>query len=310
MTVSSAPAPSLSVPYPASESRFRVMGSDAHVLVTGVGSADRGVLLAQAEQRLRELEGLWSRFIDDSEISNLNRTDGPLAVSPETFQLIELAIIGWERTAGRFDPTVHDAVLGSGYGGQPAAISSNASPGCAFICLDRANNTVELPPNVRIDPGGIGKGLAADLVSQELLDDGADGALVSLGGDLRVRGVSPDPAGWLIEIGEPSIAPGSITRLVLVDGAVATSTTEKRRWVTDGEVRHHLIDPSTGHSHDRTTRLATVVSRDAWWAEVCTKQLFGVEPVEMSNVIVDAEAMILTDSGELHRSSNFERYES
>lgn len=292
------------------------MGSDAHLVVTGLSPVERSLLLRRAEQRLGNLENLWSRFKETSEISRLNQTKGPMDVSPETFRLVELAIVGWERSAGRFDPTVYDAIVGSGYGGATPASTTGAAPGCAFVRLDRTNNTIELPPNVRIDPGGIGKGLAADLVSQELLDDGADGALVSIGGDLRVRGVSPDPAGWLIEIGEPSIAPGSLTRVVLVDGAVATSTTEKRRWVTDGEVRHHLIDPSTGRSHERSTRLASVVTRDAWWAEVCTKQLFGLDPVdgltsrEIANVLVDAEAIVLTDCGELHRSLNFERFES
>ena len=47
---------------------------------------------------------------------------------------------------------------------------------------------VRLLDGVGFDPGGIGKGLAADLVATAAVDLGADGAMVSLGGDLRVAG--------------------------------------------------------------------------------------------------------------------------
>ena len=73
------------------------------------------------------------------------------------------------------------------------------APGCDGIIVDRTASSVTLPRDVEIDPGGLGKGLAADLVTAELLAAGARGVLVNLGGDLRVaathraerRGPSP-----------------------------------------------------------------------------------------------------------------------
>ena len=53
------------------ERRFRVMGSDAHVIVVGGADDDAGdaverradeSLLDHAQQRLDHLESLWSRF--------------------------------------------------------------------------------------------------------------------------------------------------------------------------------------------------------------------------------------------------------
>ena len=49
-------------------------------------------------------------------------------------------------------------------------------------------------PGSRLDLGGIGKGRAADLLALELLDRGATGVLVDLGGDLRVAGEAPEVA--------------------------------------------------------------------------------------------------------------------
>ena len=42
---------------------------------------------------------------------------------------------------------------------------------------------------VTLDSGGIGKGLAADLVAESIVAAGAKGALVDLGGDIRAIGV-------------------------------------------------------------------------------------------------------------------------
>src|SRR5207244_4008326 len=57
----------------------------------------------------------------------------------------------------------------------------------------------------------------------------------------------------------------------LAEGAVATSTTLRRRWETDGEPRHHLIDPGTGLPSETDVNLATVVAARAWAAEVLAK---------------------------------------
>src|SRR4029078_51858 len=50
---------------------------------------------------------------------------------------------------------------------------------------------VRLPAGTGFDPGGIGKGLAADIVVDEIRADGADGVCVNPGGDVRVDGPSP-----------------------------------------------------------------------------------------------------------------------
>jgi len=88
------------------------MGSDAHVIV--VGGADR--LIDDAVTRVAELEQRWSRFLPDSEISQLNRWAGlPVAVSPDTVTLVEHAIVAWRLSGGAFDPTLLGAVMQAGY---------------------------------------------------------------------------------------------------------------------------------------------------------------------------------------------------
>lgn len=79
----------------------------------------------------------------------------------------------------------------TGIGAAVAPIGAHPAPGCAGVVVAADVGVVHLPVGVTVDPGGIGKGLAADLVAGELLESGATGVLVSLGGDLRAAGVAP-----------------------------------------------------------------------------------------------------------------------
>ena len=191
------------------ELEFRVMGTTAHVLVVA-GSADAAHAgTERARERLHELEARWSRFVPTSEVSVLNGAGGsPVMVSADTRLLVERAVEGWQRTGGRFDPTVLDAMVALGYDrdfdeidrATPTPVTTIPAPGCAGIVVDQIVGAVRLPRGVHFDPGGIGKGLAADLVAEELMRAGAHGVCVNVGGDLRVEGESPDGGDWVVDL--------------------------------------------------------------------------------------------------------------
>ena len=230
------------------ELRFRAMGSDAHVLVNGPPA-----LLQVARDRVEELERRWSRFRPDSEISRLNALAGPpMVVSPETLGLVGRAMEGARVTGGRYDPTVLGDVLRAGYdrtfeelGDGAAGGGSPLDRGWARVVVDAARPSVTLPAGVGLDPGGIGKGYAADLVAEELRAAGAAGVCVNLGGDLRAEGRAPGGGSWVVEIGHP-LRPDPAATVALGHGAVATSSRVRRAWGPAADRRHHLIDPATG----------------------------------------------------------------
>ena len=258
------------------------MGTRARLLI--VDEPDG--LSARLRDRIFELEALWSRFLPDSEISRLNRAGGaPQRVSPDTCALIAHAVEGWEATCGLFDPTVLGDLERAGYDrtfdalGDPRDDStiprSWLRRGCEDIEIDDRASTVRLPAGVGFDPGGIGKGYAADLVVAEAMEAGAAGILVDLGGDLRVRGLPPERAGcWRIGVDDPR-SDCTIASVLLADGAVATSTRTRRRWTTvDGQRHHHLIDPLMGRPTDSDVLSATAVAAEGWQAEVLAKAAF------------------------------------
>jgi thiamine biosynthesis lipoprotein len=141
------------------------MGSDGHVIVVG----GRPGAARWARDRIRDLEARWSRFRPNSEISRLTAGAGtPQAVSPETALLVRRAVEAWHLSGGAFDPTVLGAVRRAGYvhsldlGPIATRGASLLLTGCRDIVVD--GDLVGLPRGTGFDPGGIGKGLAADLV--------------------------------------------------------------------------------------------------------------------------------------------------
>ena len=188
------------------EAHFPAMGSRVHLKAV---DAPPGAL-EQGRLRIEELEGRWSRFRPESELSRLNASWGRhIEVSGDTLELVDRSIEAWKLTRGLFDPTVHDAVIAAGYrkdfgatfGGaafKEARPALGGAPGLDRVVRSREKRTVCLPIGVRLDPGGIGKGLAADVVARELVASGAAGATVNVGGDIRMIGVPDSSRGWVV----------------------------------------------------------------------------------------------------------------
>jgi len=277
------------------------MGSAVHVIVVG-GPAG---LVARAVALIDGFEARWSRFLPDSDVSQLNDAAGrPCSVSDDTILLVERAIEGWRLTDGRFDPTVLGAVVRAGYdrsfdalGPFPTA-TSVLGLGCGRLVVDRDERTVTLPYGVGFDPGGIGKGLAADLVVEDLLAAGAAGACVSIGGDVRVAGAPPAGEAWQIGVVD-EVAGGRAATVAVVDGAVATSTTRRRRWTGATGDAHHVIDPFVDRPANTGAAAATVVAGSGWCAEVFATAALVARAGDGLRLVATAgaELLIVADDG-------------
>jgi thiamine biosynthesis lipoprotein len=248
------------------------MASDAHVIL--VDPADGAE--EYARRRLEKLERRWSRFLPESDVSRLNTApEALMLVSSDTVSLLATMKEGWRVTGGRYDPTVLAAVIAAGYStsidgsGRTSRMAGRPTGGLTVcdVSIDPATSAVMVPCGVGLDPGGIGKGLAADLVVTELLAAGTSGALVSVGGDLAAAGTPPTAAGWHVNVQHPLDATRDLVTLALSAGGVATSSTRTRTWVRGGRRHHHAIDPATQTCSRTDLAAATVVARAGWEAE-------------------------------------------
>jgi thiamine biosynthesis lipoprotein len=231
---------------------------------------------------LDHLEACWSRFIPESDVSRMNLAAGhPVHVDPATITLVATMIEAWRATEQRFDPTTLPALMAAGYRASiddPRRVTILPDGAFCFhdsevdrptlddIEIDLDADTIRLPVGLTIDAGGIGKGLAADLAVDLALRSGADGALVSIGGDIAASSLASD-SGWRVVIEHPNSGEDPVGTIAVTGGGVATSSTRSRRWRLDGVEHHHLIDPWTGVESNTDLASVTVIARSGWLAE-------------------------------------------
>jgi FAD:protein FMN transferase len=241
--------------------RFPCFGGRCEVLVTGSGPAG-----TPPEAAVRVKRGLlawhdqFSRFQPDSELSRINRDRREtVPASPAMTRFVEAALNAAAMTGGLVDPTLAGELDRAGYAKhldsvpvplrRALALAPRRAPGgpnptgaWRQIRVDRAAGTVTRPPGVRLDSGGIVKGMFGDILAALL--SGHESFAVDCAGDVRFGG-----AGSLLR---PIRVAGPFDDSVLhvfelVRGAVATSGIDKRSWLdTENRPAHHLLDPATG----------------------------------------------------------------
>jgi thiamine biosynthesis lipoprotein len=273
---------------------------------------------------LADLESKWSRFIGTSEISLINNADGKeMYVSVDTITLVRYLVDAQSRTHGLFDPSLLPALIGLGYGvsRSDSSMKSDIAPNAQWAIplgetrVDAASGAVRLPSGATLDPGGLGKGLAADMVATELISLGAIGVCVSVGGDMRIAGDSELNGGWSVAVESPFDGSTDLTTLVLNSGGIATSSTRGKRWVGPLGEMHHVLNPATStplaESAGQLVQ-STVLASEAVWAEVFATALL-VGGLEHGMPLIDQlgmAAMAVTVDGDIIESSTWKEFVS
>ena len=227
-------------------------------VVTDEGSRDSAeAAVKKAFDAIHEVDRLMSAYREDSEVSEINRDafDRPVKVSDLTFNAIKRSVEISRETDGAFDITVGPLMrlwrAAEEAGTLPAEETIKATlkkvGGADNILLNEEEKTVRfLVEGMRIDLGGIAKGIAVDRAVEVLRAEGIKGAVVDAGGDLAATGRDKDGVKWVVGVRNFFRRKGHIERLALEDKAVATSGDYERFYEIDGVRYSHIIDPRTG----------------------------------------------------------------
>lgn len=222
---------------------------------------------------LDDVNAKMSHYVDDSEVSRLNRWSDPtpIPVSAETFEVLQRAHDVSVATRGAFDVTVGPLVDAWGFGrsGRPLAPPARsqiqrllALTGWELLELDADSSSVrKLRPELHLDLSAIAKGYGVDRVAEALEAAGLDDYMVEVGGEIRTGGVNHEGQPWRIGIERP--VPGErAVELVLSlrDLAVATSGDYRNYWEIDGRRISHTIDPRSGQPIAHNVASVSVVS--------------------------------------------------
>jgi thiamine biosynthesis lipoprotein len=265
---------------------------------------DREVLAAAAGI-VREVHSCLTRFDPESELSRLNLNPEPTVAASETMRrFVHAAARAARDTEGLVDPTVLPELEAAGYvrslsdpggpqAGRPAAPpgGGRTKEGWKSLSVDDAAGTVTREPGVRLDAGGIGKGLAADLVAEYLSGFGPEAFTVNCLGDIRSGGIART-----VEITSPFDPARVIASIPLADAALATSGTTKRSWTRDdGTAAHHLIDPRSGLPASTGLVQATALAATGVEAEARAKAALLSGPDGWHEWLVDGGVIVHAD---------------
>jgi FAD:protein FMN transferase len=288
---------------------FACFGSQCTVIVADARASDAAAAVIVARRRLLEWHERFSRFLPGSELARLN--DDPLAtvaVSPLMRRVVEAAVRAAEATGGLVDPTLLEQIERAGYESHfdqpglpllealaqaPARRPGGPSPQASWrsVSTDRRTGTVTRPPGVRIDPGGIAKGVFADELGALL--SGHEAVVVDCGGDLRLGGrLAPAREVHVASPFEDAI----VHTFTLRTGGVATSGIGKRSWLgPDGSVAHHLLDPATGRPAFTGIVQVTALAPSAVEAEALSKAALLTGPERAEAVLVHGGVIVYDD---------------
>ena len=207
-----------------------------------------------------------SRFRPDSEVSRLaeRAAAGPAPVSPLLAELVATALDAAAATDGAVEPALGRELSALGYRTGPGGGAAPAAPRVAVTRRPRwrdlrlDGHLLTLPAGTLLDLGATAKAWTADRCAERIAAELGCGALVALGGDIRVAGPAPE-GGWQVLVSDGPGEPESRVRLVGAP-ALATSSTLHRRWRRGPEQLHHVLDPATGRPADPVWRTVSVAA--------------------------------------------------
>ena len=292
---------------------WKVWSCDASVVVTSSAVLEGATRIVH--DIVRQVDDACSRFRVDSELSELG---SGLAtgrnVSPMLASLVQGALAAASLTDGDVDPTMGNELASLGYDRDISALAADRKLTEATLDIrvtERhprwqdvrvSGRTLTVPADLSLDLGATAKAIAADLAAANIAEQFGVGALVSLGGDIATAGNEPVD-GWEVLVQDVPNDPSQ--QVSLASGAaMATSSTQKRRWMSGGYARHHILDPRFGLPAEVVWRTVTVASSSCLLANsLSTASVvrgFGavrwLEDLKVAARLVDAEGRVVTTS--------------
>ena len=286
------------------------MGVTCVATVVGIGSHD---LAVDCLDLVEELESLWSRFIPTSDISRLNSANGqPTVVDRRTLTLIHHMIAAHQATDGAYNPTRLPLQIAAGDASSLITDRRTELPVDATIFSQLSgihifhDGKVSLPRGMTLDAGGIGKGLAADLILRVALEQGAEGACINLGGDMAIN--TGDSVGWDVEILSPIDTGVILDTIRIAVGGVATSSLFARQRTSAG-ITSHLFSDSSAHDTQHTVG-ATVFANSAAWSEAWTKYAILSNPAQAIDTLTSTglAGMLVSADGHTTRTESWKTF--
>ena len=287
---------------------------DTYMTITVYGE-NAGTALNQAEERVTELEKLWSVTDENSEIYAVNHSGGAaVTISDETAELLGLSLDISKITDGALDCTMYPVLTEWGFTTSDYTIPTDEKisallKNTSYEKVKIDGNSVSIPENMQIDLGAVGKGYTGDLIVDILQKNDIESALLDLGGNIQTIGTKPDGTDWKLGLRSP-FDEGSLATLEVSDCTVITSGGYERYFVgEDGETYWHILDPETGRPAHSGLVSVTIVGKEGRLCDALSTSLFVMgldKATELWKQYDDFEMVLVTENGEIYVTEGVE----
>ncbi len=293
-----------------------VLGTVCSIRIFDGGSK---AALDAAFERLRHIEASMSANKDGTVVAAINAAAGkaPVPAPEDVRYVIGKALWYASLSTGAFDPTIGPIVKLWNIGMEGERIPSQAEidaalplVGFSALRLDDTAGTVSLArAGMLMDLGAIAKGYAADEVGRVLLEKRVKGAVIDLGGNVKVVGKKPDGSKWRVGVQNPFDARGTHFGIATLEGGstVVTSGVYERYFIgQDGVHYHHILDTKTGKPVRNALISVTIISSSSIDADGLSTTLFALglkKGMALAESLDHVQAIFVDEDKKVYMSS-------
>ena len=285
-----------------------------------VFSDDEGAALDaihQAAQAMQKVEDTFTTFGDvNNSVKAFNQAKVGQVVKLDSAveQLLLLSLDIHHESQGAFDPTLGALNELWAFSGEKLADTPPLSSSITVALQQTGVQNIEQSAagwvkkegGLKLDFGGIAKGLAIDEGAAVLKRLGFTQAIINAGGDMMVLGKHGDKP-WRIAVRHPRDEQPLGWVEVEQDTSIVTSGDYERFYMYEGQRYHHILDPKSGYP-SQASQSVTVMAPNATLADVWSTGLFVLgaeEGVKLLDKNAAVNAIWVSENGEVAQNRDF-----
>ena len=275
-------------------------------------TADKAITAAFKE--IRRLEEIMSTYIPSSDISMVNAAAGinPVKVHRDLILAVKKALEFADLSGGAFNISIGPAIDLWNVEKTERIPSEKDLPAIRpltdykNIIIDEGAGTLFLKKKgMKINLGGIGKGIAADYAYNILNQHGIKSGIIGVAGDLKAFGKRPDGKLWNVGITHPRRKGDIIANVHLTDMSISTSGDYERYFIKDGIRYHHILSPDTLYP-SRGFQSVSIIAKDSTITDALSTAIFAMGPekgLKLLEGLTDVEGIVVLEDGRIETSS-------
>jgi thiamine biosynthesis lipoprotein len=279
--------------------RFEAIGTHWHIIIWSPNTkAAMAALDRRVRQRIEFFDRQYSRFRDDSLVSQMAQKAGTYILPDDAKPLLDLYYSLYGLTKGSITPLIGQLLSDAGYDRSYSFVPGRLNDTPAWdTALDYAFPTLHIKRPVLLDFGAAGKGYLVDIIADVLRTAGVQSFCINAGGDIFQQ--QPPVAARRIGLEHPDSLKQVVGVATIINQSICGSAGNRRSW---GDYTH-IMNPSSKRSPHHL-RSVWVVADSALLADGLATALFFTDAGKLTDHYAFEYAYIREDYS-LEHSAQF-----